>query len=127
MERSTIYAKCPGCGANTLVQELRGTYVCAACGFDYVARFANDAPALEAWAVETMRGGPAGQLAVLYLHPRITKSSAPASVEWVKAVAARNNVALPTGAPLHPAKLAAGVLGAVVVVVVGAALYFATR
>lgn len=126
MERSTIYTKCPGCGDATLVQEMRGSYVCAACGFDYVARFANDAPALEAWAVETMRGGPMGQIAVLYLHPRITKTPHAASVEWVKAVAARNNVALPTGAPLNPAKLAAGVVAAGVVVV-GAVMYFATR
>ncbi len=126
MERSSIYAKCPGCGDATLVQEMRGTYACAACGFDYVARFASDEPALEAWAADTMRGGPTGQLAVLYLYPRITKTPHAAAVERVKAIAARHGVALPTGAPLAPGKIVAGVL-AVIVVVVGVAAFFATR
>lgn len=126
MQRSTIYTKCPGCGDTTLVHELRGTYVCAACGFDYVARFSRDEAALEAWAADTMRAGPAGQLAVLYLHPRITGAPNAESIERVKAIAARHGVALPTGAPLDPRMIVAGVF-AVLVVVLGVATFFAMR
>lgn len=126
MERSSLYTKCPGCGANTLIQEQRGTCVCAACGFDYVARFAKDEAALEAWAVETMRAGPTGQLAVLYLHPRITAMPPAASIARVKDIAARHGVALPTGAPLNPMKLLVGVLAAVVLLA-GVAVLMALR
>lgn len=118
MERSTIYAKCPGCGESTLVQHVQGSYVCAHCGFDYVARLAGDETALEKWAVDTMRSGPMGQLAVVYLYGRITKLPNAESIDRIKSIAARNGIDLPTGAPIRPRTIVVAVLGTLVAILV---------
>ena len=95
-----MYARCPKCGETTLIQELRGSYVCASCGFDYVSAFADDEVAREKWAVDTMRTGVSGQLAVIYLHRLITKLPNADSIARVKSIAVRNGIALPTGEPM---------------------------
>jgi hypothetical protein len=120
MQRSAIYAQCPKCRETTLIQELQGTYVCASCGFDYVAAYADDEAAREQWAVDTMRTGVSGQLAVVYLHRLITKLPNAESIARVKSIAARNGIELPTGAPMNPGKIAAIVIGLLVAIVVGA-------
>jgi hypothetical protein len=125
MHRSTIYTKCPGCGDATLVQEMRGSYVCAACGYDYVEKLANNEAALESWAVDTMRTGPVGQLAVLYLYPRITKTPHPVALRAIKAIAAKHHIDLPNGVPLNPVTIF--IVVAAVLVLLAIVIVIATR
>lgn len=121
MQRSTIYCLCPGCHANTLVQEMGGTWRCAQCSYDYGA-LARDQVAREAWMLENLRSGPMGQLAVIHLHRVILALPLKESNDTVTAFAARHGVMLPTGAPPSPGKIAAVILGALVLVLSVAAV-----
>jgi hypothetical protein len=120
MMPSSLYASCPGCRENTLVQETAGAWRCAACAFDYGA-LARDAPAREAWMLENLRRGPMAQLTVLHLHRVLRAMPLKDSNDAVLAFAAQHGIAMPTGRPASPAALAAVVLGALVALL--AALY----
>ncbi|MDB4927590.1 MAG: hypothetical protein JWM10_74 [Myxococcaceae bacterium] len=116
--RSTIYSVCPGCHEKTLVQEMGGTWRCAACSFDY-GTLARDEPAREAWMLANLRGGPMTQLAVLHLHRVIRALPLVESNDAVVAFAARHGVALPTGKPTSPLWFVAAVVGGLVVLLGG--------
>lgn len=123
MQTSSIYVRCPGCDATTLVQHRGPTYVCAACGFDYGA-LAKDVPAFERYLVDRMREGPMGQLGAIALHQWVSGVGASASVDAIRALAAANGVALPDPAAGDPI-LRGGLIAVavIVVLVVGSVAY----
>lgn len=125
MQRSTIYCLCPGCRANTLVQEMGGTWRCAQCSYDYGA-LARDQVAREAWMLENLRSGPMGQLAVIHLHRVILALPLQQSNDTVRAFAARHGITLPTGAPISPRVIASVAIGALVLIL-GVAAVVALR
>lgn len=116
--RSTLYSQCPGCRENTLVQEMGGTWRCAACSFDY-GPLARDQAAREAWMLDNLRLGPMGQLSVLHLHRVLLALPVKASNDAVVAFASRHGIELPTGKPTSPATIAVALIGLVAVLFVG--------
>lgn len=119
--RSTLYARCPGCRESTLVQEMGGTWRCAACSFDY-GSLARDQSAREAWMLDNLRQGPMGQLSVLHLHRVLLAMPVKASNDAVIAFATRHGIELPTGKPTSPATIAVGIFG--LLAVLFTAVYF---
>lgn len=101
MERSTIYARCPACGDQTLVTEKLGALSCAACAFDYTT-LAQSPEKLEGWIADRLREGPMGQLSVMYVYPRIVRKPQSEVIAHVREIAAKAGVKLPdpaTGLP----------------------------
>lgn len=94
---STLYARCPGCAEQSLVIQTVGSLGCAACGFDY-ATLGADRAKLDAWVTERLREGVGGQLAVLFLYPRLLRIPQAAAVAQIRLLAERAGVALPEAA-----------------------------
>jgi len=124
MLRSSIYVRCPGCRERTLVREVRGTYDCAACGFDY-GELAKDTPRFEAFLVERMREGPTGQLGAIALHQWLSGLGVAESTKAFRAIADKHGVPLP--APMDPNDFLRRVgigIGIVVATIVALVAYF---
>lgn len=100
------------------------TYVCAACGFDYGV-FAKDEPAFERYLVERMREGPMGQLGAIALHQWVSGLGGAASVDAIRAMAARNGIELPDPAKGDPILRGALIFVVVLLVLIAGSITYA--
>lgn len=118
MTKSSIYVTCPGCSETTLIlNDARGCR-CAGCGLDYQA-LAADKPRFEAFLVARMREGAASQLGAIAVHQWASGLSAADAAREFRALAERNDVALPP--PIDPSAFVRNLLIGVAIVVVALA------